>query len=275
MSDQLHYGASQQQGGLASRPAGYSVVLECLTLQAQAVPRSRLKRILGFRPLHPDANPWYSGALGEIHVGKWLDQLGPEWTVLHAVSVGIRGSDIDHVVLGPAGVFTINTKHHAGAKVWVSPRTLLVNGQKTDHLRNSRHEAKRASKVLTLATGLSVTAHPLLVIVGAASITIRESPDDVTILSSTRLVRWLNRRKPTHDAATLERIVEAASRSTNWTKVTDAPIDAAHMTTFAALREEVDQSRVRRLAWTVAGMLLFVVAVFQLVPGWVSDALGS
>lgn len=257
------------------RPAGYSVVLECLAQQEQAVPRSKLKRILGFRPLHPDANAWYSGALGEIHVGKWLDQLGPEWTVLHAVPVGTRGSDIDHVVIGPPGVFTINTKHHAGAKVWVSPRSLLVNGQKTDHLRNSRYEAKRASKALTLTTGLSVTAHPLLVIVGAASITIRERPDDVTVLGSTALVRWLSRRKPTVDPTVLGRIDEAAERHATWTKIPDAPVDDTHMVTFAALREEVDQARVRRLAWTVLGMVLFVVGVFQLAPGWISAALGS
>lgn len=260
---------------MGARPAGYSVVLECLTLQQQAVPRSKLKRILGFRPLHPDANPWYSGALGEIQVGELLDQLGLEWTVLHAVPIGTRGSDIDHVIIGAPGVFTINTKHHSGAKVWVSPRSLLVNGQKTDHLRNSRYEAKRTSKVLTLATGLSVAAHPLLVIVGAASITIRERPDDVTVLSSNALVRWLNRQSPSVDPAVLGRIDEAALTHATWTKVPDAPVDAAHMDTFTALREEVDQARFRRLAWTVLGLVLFVVAAFQLVPGWVSSALGS
>ena len=44
---------------------------------------------------------------------------------------------------------------------------------------------------------------------------------------------------------------------------------------LAALRKEVDQARVRRLAWAALGMALFVVAVFQLVPGWIANALGS
>lgn len=257
------------------RPAGYSVVLECLTQQKQAVPRSRLKRILGFRPLHPDANAWYSGALGEIHVGKWLDQLGPEWSVRHAVSVGTKGSDIDHVVIGPPGVFTINTKHHAGGKVWVSPRSLLVNGQKTDHLRNARYEAKRASKALTLATGTSITAYPLIVIVGAASITIRENPDDLTVIGSNALVRWLSKRKPTLDALVVKQVVAAASRAATWSKLPAVPVELGYLSTFAALRGEVDQARVRRLGWTVLGMVVFVIGVFQLVPGWVSSALGS
>lgn len=259
---------------LSSRPAGYSVVVECLAVQQQVVPRSKLKRILGFRPLHPDANAWYSGALGEIHVGRWLRQLDPEWTVLHAVPIGTRGSDIDHVLVGPAGVFTVNTKHHAGGKVWVSPRSLLVNGQKTDHLRNSRYEAKRTSKALTLASGISVDAHPLLVIV-ASSITVRERPGDVTVLSSNALVRWLNRRKSTLDPAELRQIADAASVHSTWTKAAGKPVKEAHMITFAALRKEVDQARVRRLLWALLGIVLFAVALIQIVPEWITHSLGS
>lgn len=68
--------------------------------------------------------------------------------MLHSVPVGTGASDLDHVVIGPAGVFTINTKHHRGQNVWVGAKRILVNGQRTDHLRNAAHEAKRASKLL-------------------------------------------------------------------------------------------------------------------------------
>ncbi len=95
---------------LENRPAGYSVVLECLARQQLAVPRSKLKRILGFPPLHPDAWPWFAGAVGEMQVGRILAKLGEEWTVLHAVPVGEGRTDIDHVVIGPAGLFTINNE---------------------------------------------------------------------------------------------------------------------------------------------------------------------
>jgi hypothetical protein len=35
----------------------------------------------------------------------------PEWTVLHSVPVGTGSTDIDHIAIGPAGVFTLNTKY--------------------------------------------------------------------------------------------------------------------------------------------------------------------
>ncbi len=55
----------------------------------------------------------------------------PRWRVLHAIPVGERGSDIDHLAIGPAGVFTINAKYHAGAKIWVGGDTFLCRCERT------------------------------------------------------------------------------------------------------------------------------------------------
>lgn len=53
------------------------------------------------------------GAKGEEHVGALLDGLAQRgWRVLHDTSLG-RG-DIDHVVIGPPGIFTVETKSHPG-----------------------------------------------------------------------------------------------------------------------------------------------------------------
>ena len=56
---------------------------------------------------------WGRGAAGEELVGKVLDRLRERgWFALHDVQLG-RGN-IDHVLVGPAGVFTIETKSHCG-----------------------------------------------------------------------------------------------------------------------------------------------------------------
>ena len=52
------------------------------------------------------------GATGEEEVGELLEGLGGEWRVEHDVSLG-RGN-VDHVLVGPAGVFTVETKSHPG-----------------------------------------------------------------------------------------------------------------------------------------------------------------
>ena len=104
-------------------------------------------------------------------VGRLLDKLPDGWAVLHAVPVGKGDTDIDHVVIGPGGVFTINTKNHSGQKVWVAGRTFMVNGQKQPHLRNAGHEAQRASRLLSAAAGFRVDVVPVIAVVDPASLT--------------------------------------------------------------------------------------------------------
>src|ERR1700683_3962983 len=53
------------------------------------------------------------GAQGEEHVGALLDELSDHgWRVIHDASLG-RGN-VDHILVGPAGVFTVETKRHQG-----------------------------------------------------------------------------------------------------------------------------------------------------------------
>jgi hypothetical protein len=53
------------------------------------------------------------GASGEEQVGAVLDELPrEEWTVIHDASLG--HGNVDHIVIGKAGVFTVETKSHPG-----------------------------------------------------------------------------------------------------------------------------------------------------------------
>jgi hypothetical protein len=187
--------------------------------------------------------------------------------VLHAVPVGTGNSDIDHVVFGPAGVFTLNTKRHRGQKIWVGERMLMVAGHKTDHLRNSRQEAKRAAKLLSAATGIPVDVHPILAIVDPASFTVKQRPKDVSIMDARALFRWLKHRKPVLDPETVQRISVAAVDARTWHRTADLTIDPTYLDRFSALDREVRQARIVRMLWAVAVAIgLSFVAIAYLLP---------
>src|SRR4029077_13677170 len=60
-----------------------------------------------------DYRSWSQGAEGEEVVGKVLEGLAEDgWCVIHDVCFG-RGN-IDHIVVGPGGIFTIETKSRGG-----------------------------------------------------------------------------------------------------------------------------------------------------------------
>jgi hypothetical protein len=61
----------------------------------------------------PRIDRWDRGATGEEAVGHVLDGLANAgWRVLHDVDLG-RGN-VDHILVGPAGVLTVETKSHGG-----------------------------------------------------------------------------------------------------------------------------------------------------------------
>ncbi len=197
---------------LAPNRAGESARRRAVELRDEAPVRTFFARLFG---IHTDERAFRVGADGEEMVGQQLAQLDDRWRVLHSVPVGDGDIDIDHVVIGPGGVFTLNTKHHARSKVWVADRAILVGGQKTHYLRNSRHEASRATDLLTSACGFDVHVEPIIVVI-AKELTVRSQPVGVHVVPRHRIASWLERRPATLACATVDAVYDAARRDTTW-----------------------------------------------------------
>ena len=183
--------------------------------QAQGTVRHVLARVVGART---DERAWRIGADGEEAVAARLASLGAQWRLLHAVRVGERGADIDHVVIGPGGVFTVNAKNHPRAAVWVGGDTVMVNGSRVPYIRNSRHEAGRTSRLLAERVGFPVPVIGLVAVVGARGFTVKAQPADGAVAVVTRwaLPKFLNAQPPRLDLRQVDAIHEMARRSTTW-----------------------------------------------------------
>jgi hypothetical protein len=249
--------ATETVDELRHRAPASAVIAETLRAQASAPPRSPVARFFGRSPLSIDSRSWYLGALGELEVARVLDHLGAGWSSIHAIPVGKAGSDIDHLVIGPGGVYTINSKFHEGMKVWVGSKRLLVNGQRTDHLRNAAYEASRVAKRLTAAARKPVDVTPIVAIVAARNITVRERPTDVVVLSSSRLAHWLQRRPVALTSDDASQLTSLASDEATWGH---PALPSADLVSFAVLRESVTSATRRRRTWALV-ILLSPVAV--------------
>lgn len=202
----------QEWNDLASTTAGANVAREALTLRETFPIRTFLARAFG---IHTVERAWRIGAKGEQLVAGQLANLGPRWHVLHSIVIGDKGTDLDHLVIGPGGVYSINTKNHPSKKVWVGGNTPMVSGQRQQYVSASRSEAKKVSVILTKGCGFPVTATGVVVIVNSA-LNIKKQPDDVHVESRRRIARWLS-EQPTHlSDGEINSIFEVARRSTTW-----------------------------------------------------------
>ena len=105
---------------------------------------------LWFRP-SPDAVAWRRGAAGERRTARMLDPLERQgWAVLHDLAVPGSRANIDHLVIGPGGVFVIDSKHYRG-RLQLDPTGRLWHGRfpLDTALRVVSLEADQAALVLT------------------------------------------------------------------------------------------------------------------------------
>jgi hypothetical protein len=137
------------------------------------------------------------------------------WCYLNSIPVG-EEVDIDTFVIGPGGIFSINAKYHRGARIWVGGDTIMVNGTRQPYVRNSRHEARKASRLLSRAIGEPATVHGLVVPVAANTFTVREQPNDVHVINRVRLIRHLRSLPETIDLAMVQRVFNVARLSSTW-----------------------------------------------------------
>jgi hypothetical protein len=201
---------------LSTNEPGAEAREHALAARDAAPVKSLLARALG---VHTNERAWRIGADGEERVAARLAKLAkkdPRWRSLHAIPIGGRGADIDHLVIGPGGVFTLNAKHHPGAKIWVGDDTFLVDGHKQPYVRNSRHEAARAAKLLTSACGFPVHVEGVIVTVNAGDIIVKKAPAGVHVVPRMQIARWLGRHGAIHSESVVEAIFDAARRSTTW-----------------------------------------------------------
>src|SRR5690606_9617851 len=111
-------------------------------IAAQLRPRPALRILAWLIGRRTPDRSWRLGAAGERAVGAKLDRLTRRgWHALHGITLG-GGGDLDHLLIGPAGVFVLNAKHHPRARVLVTRASVLVRGRQTHHARRSRREAE-------------------------------------------------------------------------------------------------------------------------------------
>jgi len=202
---------------ISGRQAGSAVREQALAArEAQGKVRHFLARVLDVKT---EERAWRVGAAGEQAVAAQLAKLGPEWRVLHSIEVGDRGSDIDHVLIGPGGVITINAKNHPNTNVWVGGDTFMVNGQRVPYIRNSRHEAKRAGRLLSEQAGFPVAVLGVIAVMGAhKGFKIMKQPEDgaVVIVQRRRVSQYIRSLPPRLSGREIEAIYDVARRSTTW-----------------------------------------------------------
>ncbi len=158
---------------------------------------------------------FFKGAQGEEAVSRVLARLPAGYHVFHGVDLGAagwamwRGSDLDHVVVGPAGICAVETKNWRG-RITLAGDELHVDGRTPSRppVRQARAAAAQLSAWLAVRTGHALPVRAILCFAGQGQAEPALTAGEVSVCSLDRLVETVQAGGRALAAADTERAVK-------------------------------------------------------------------
>lgn len=162
---------------------------------------------------------WWGDNDAEVVIGRHLDSFveGHEgWHVLHSVHLGTYGTDLDAVVIGPAGVFIVQAVYTPDARVWAGGDAFIVEGRRTSVVVDARTTALCARALLETKLGTSVPVSAIVVPIGASHVDIPLMSEGVAVVEPDALTWWLGQLAEPWNSQVAAEAFDVARRSSTW-----------------------------------------------------------
>ncbi|WP_210649190.1 nuclease-related domain-containing protein [Nocardioides sp. SYSU D00065] len=154
--------------------------------------------------LQRSAALWEQGAEGEVAVARALEALPEGWVALHDLPwPGRQRANLDHVVVGPGGVFVVDAKNWSG-RIEVRDQVLTQNGR-----RREEAVAGAAEAAITLQSIVSVSHSCTGVLCFVRDEPMTGWARGVMVCSTSNLTTMLTSRPPVLGADDVRACVEA------------------------------------------------------------------
>lgn len=155
---------------------------------------------------------WRTGAGGEEKTADHLDRLGDGWVVLHDRRIPGSKANIDHVAIGPPGVFVIETKDYAG-RLTVRRGEVRIDGRRRAVIDQVGRQIDAVERALASAAEHDVPVGALICVHRADLPWRTPVIDGVAIVSGREMVRRLAKATPRLTPAEVERVAEQLDRA--------------------------------------------------------------
>ena len=150
-------------------------------------------------------------------VGVRLDRLADEgWQALHDVPLGRQGTVVEHLLIGPGGIFAVSERRHPGQRVCVDGRRIEVDDRPVPYLRDARLEAVRVQGLLHASGVAAVTVRGMVVLQGDLEVSQEPRTQDAVAVSRQDVPSVFRRMPLRLDPDRVTAITAIARQRTTW-----------------------------------------------------------
>ncbi|MFS0703592.1 NERD domain-containing protein [Cellulomonas sp. 179-A 9B4 NHS] len=140
------------------------------------------------------------------------------WQTVHDVPLGRQGTVVEHLLIGPGGLFTVSERRHPGSRVAVRSRTMQVDGRSVPYLRDARLEAGRVQGLLQSAGCAGVSVRAVLVVTGELERDPAQPPQDALVVGKHEVPNVFRLLPERLDQARVHAFAQVARRRTTWVR---------------------------------------------------------
>ena len=117
--------------------------------------------------------------------------MDPRWGFLQSARAVADGTELDHWVIGPGGVYLLNAKHLPGSRLHIVGDRFLVDGRERPFVTEIRGEARRNADLISLSTRWDIGVTGVIVPVNDRRLVIEHFPEDVAVIEQGDVANWL------------------------------------------------------------------------------------
>ncbi len=145
-----------------------------------------------------------------------LSGLDPRWGFLQATRAMDSGTELDHWVIGPGGVYLLNAKYLPGSKLHITGDRFLVDGREQPYVPQIRGEAQRRADGFSTTMRWEIGITGVIVPVNDRRLVIERFPEDVAVIDQLDIANWLVNRPEQFNKRQVMTAFEAARETTLW-----------------------------------------------------------
>ena len=193
--------------GVAFMVSGQPLVGWALVIMALALVFNALFTV----PNH--INSWSTGADGEVRTARFLEPLRAEgFKLLHDRRIPGSRANIDHIVIGPPGIFVVETKSFGGRLTVRGDDVFVAGRRRTGMIEEAKREALAVQVALAMELEtVRLPVVPVICVHRAGLPWLGAGAGGVRIVSGKELVKRLRKAEPRLDPDTVRWLAQAAA----------------------------------------------------------------
>ena len=157
---------------------------------------------------------WQTGAAGEVRTGQLLEPLAAEgFRILHDRKIpGARSANIDHIAIGPPGVFVVETKSYSGSLQIRGDEIFVAGRRKNGWIDEVNREAAAVQTMLGAEmAALGLTLSPIICVHRADLPWFKSEVRGVRVVGGKDLVARLRKSEVVLGPPEVERLASLAN----------------------------------------------------------------